>query len=913
MNKKTKIILRRWRNTFAYIFLWSLIYSTCSAFISYIDNNYNGYLNNYNFCKDLISQFFNDHYFIISLFIITTFIFYYLKTRKTGKNSFNVILNSLKYPPTPLIFIMTIAVFFVMNNPETKIITIVGLFGIILLLTLPLLSKKENNKKEITKNKNTKQKNKKEKTGNDIIEWINSDEHSEKDFFNTEERFKYQITNALETGKNILLIGAFGIGKTWILKKIENEYKKEKTPYIFCFVDSWGRDVKTLSEQILSKIVYEISEYVDITHLGCLPEKYADALERTSSILASILRLGSLAYDAEKVIEKLDNTLSVIDKKVIVVIEDLDRINNKDPEWSYIEPLLDRLKNTENINYIVSIRNSEELDAPKLFQNITLMALDQEKALDTLRKFRNKMIVSYKDDNLVDSYRKEERENQNNSVSTSVKLYNKYLHFESIDIASASLDKEYFYLSFFANTPRKLKIVLKDIYDYWKKLKGEVELDHLIFILAIKNIYPDIFNNIIKNINYYEGFAKNSQLVIHKDNIDYKKDTYQEKDYAMLLASALTNDSKKVKQPFSNNRYIEKLITLKTDYYSDQQILKLGEDYFEKTMVTAEDVVKTIDENNLYKRLFPLWEKYIYRIYLSVKMSDEIAHKVNIVIKNMESKIPSLLFKLIKYIFKEDKKEEIKIKTCYEILNNFAVPEDTVKDLNHRLFEKIYYKNSLEKITNIYDYFNEINEFKYSDFLELFKKESTKNNQFVKKLLENNSFKSIYKLIFSLQKRTIENAENSIKISVEIKSLISFDRKNIEWFLDTVFDLANNEKNENAILIIIYFIILNLSHSSFNGKIFITNPKSDYSLKLEEIFEELIKILYPKNNKQIPDLIYDYLNEEYIQKLYVNLYPYYNSIIDKNDDKEGMIMGTATIIKNHIENKKNNSTLHYPL
>ncbi|MHC4693098.1 MAG: P-loop NTPase fold protein, partial [Planctomycetota bacterium] len=154
-------------------------------------------------------------------------------------------------------------------------------------------------------------------------------------------------------GPNVAVIGPYGSGKTSLCNLIEDISRKEEdgrisVPLVFCRFEAWefltaDAAVRGLLDQIVSKV----EELVDCSGLGSLPEEYLDALRACPNgwlgMIAAMLRK---KRNSEEVIRKVQDVLIRLGKRVVVFVDDFDRLENKSKETQQaIAAALNQLQN----------------------------------------------------------------------------------------------------------------------------------------------------------------------------------------------------------------------------------------------------------------------------------------------------------------------------------------------------------------------------------------------------------------------------------------------------------------------------------------------------------------------------------------------------------------------------------------
>ena len=192
--------------------------------------------------------------------------------------------------------------------------------------------------------------------------------------------FSKQLAKALyecdaRDGLVVGLFGKWGSGKTSVINMTMNEVKKlgrndEKKPVIMKFSPWNYSDMNNLISLFFHSLIYSLDIPENDTvkeKIGKVLKDYADCLDVLSWVLplggsvANILKPIAKAKGAdlmevpnlESRKEKLENTLRDIDQKLIVVIDDIDRLTNS--QIRDIFHLAKQVGNFPNIVYILSM------------------------------------------------------------------------------------------------------------------------------------------------------------------------------------------------------------------------------------------------------------------------------------------------------------------------------------------------------------------------------------------------------------------------------------------------------------------------------------------------------------------------------------------------------------------------------
>jgi hypothetical protein len=883
MRKKIRILFYRGVDAFVYVFTTFLVYLAYIE-ITYVSVKYKNiifegiknFFLDLNFC---LYSTFNKFLYLIS-FIFFIILVNFVSRKSFSKKSHIFLFNSFLFPSTYAIAIFgffAISLFAVSFKDmfQNKIWTallfslissaIIFLISFALLLIKALfetfffkLKEKAENENHIIIEKKIDLEVSDEKSKiefSELITWIekNDDDHDGIDYFNTEQRFKHFIIDNIKKHKNFILFGEFGIGKTWLIERAKKQLEDE---YIFCRIDSWGRNLGILSQQILSKMIYEASKYIDVTHLSCVPEKYQGALAKTGSFFDLLINLGISSYDPEKIIDRLDDTLFLISKKLVLVVEDIDRIMMSKHAAAQVQPLFDRLKNANNIRYILSVfRPIEGLDVEKLFNTRNDVFLNNDEIINTYKILAHCLIRTFNENKMIYPYGIENIEG----------IIDKNYLGSEVD----KMEPTFIYSSNIVKTPRAIKRVFKEILDTWKILCGEIEIEDLISLISIKHSNYELYTSLIN-----EEIYDNKIIKLEKK---YKTENENEKKLLHILFENIKNK----RQPILVKPNLDKFLLLKKEPFTDQDLLKLGNEYFLKQK-NSKEVAEIIDEKNLYERVLPLWGKYIYRD----KESDN--SKVNETSQEMYEITKVLIFEIFDIIFnKKDQSDHFLAfnlisKILKITLNSKENINERELEINKKLFDYHKTTNGLSKVISFYFLYSNICFVNALNFIEIFRDENSKDPSVIQEIIKNENFDTIFEFLFHLpvlRRSESDQSEHTIGVHLDGNGIFSFDRSIIGWFLDCILDLAENG-NEKARLILFRIVVkqIDVLRETFVGKINYSDDAINDRARFSQKFEELIKMLYPESFIKFQRFLKNNISDQIIKDiLEVYISPFYQS------------------------------------
>ena len=293
------------------------------------------------------------------------------------------------------------------------------------------------------------------------------------------ERITTRIKDSNLNGEraHISLVGDFGTGKTSIINCVKNELKKVNLEFIHSNIDTWGTDIKSINSFVLAKVVDDVADYVDMSGFKSLPSQYIEALKLGNNAFKFLAIFSTLSSDPKKGLIKLDEVLGVINKKLLITIQDVDRNDEANKVINELAALLDKLKILNNINFIVALGNENGI-----CEMVT-------KVCD-YREFIRKP----NDNSTFIEFISEKNEVAKNMGLIVSELSLMQL---TLNVHTTKYSSPYEIIS----SERNLKKIKEQVDYLWSEnlLMGEVGLELLCLFLALKEEYPFIFHLCVDN------------------------------------------------------------------------------------------------------------------------------------------------------------------------------------------------------------------------------------------------------------------------------------------------------------------------------------------------------------------------------------------------------------------------------
>jgi hypothetical protein len=527
------------------------------------------------------------------------------------------------------------------------------------------------------------------------------------------------------------ILGDYGSGKSSVISLIEEKLKNLSTQnkdndWIICRFDSWGRidNAKQAQELILEKMIESIGEHTSISALNNLPQRYLDALQGNDAwwnTLFSIFNASSL--EPESQLGKIDNILSAIDKKLLLVIEDLDRNTDCNKLSLEIVPLLDRLRELKQVKFIITLGYEEHLSST--ITRITnfredLTTHEHEKLDFILKEFREfSLNETAKEDKYIDGVIDraywplvDGRAGAQGTIYYSTSYMRDDIYREA-----------YLAIKHYLSNPRTLKYCLRATHSAWAKIHGEVNFDDLLCLNIIKHTEPQAFDFIIRNIRHLnkknehenigklfeneiqDGIFKNKNNLIKLINFLFSS-LFHPSDKVTLGLSHQSRDIMAVPciQIIANDKkYFDRIINVESERHDREIINEIINSYIEKRTPSFDtNNVCHITSTIINFRSIVLRDtsvEFTYAVY------SQITHMLCVELENQSAALSSL-------------HEILSPKSTYQLFNNNH-KESLIKNaIKYLILHNIEDASSLIDITDLHpEIKNDLLEFSYHSLI----------------------------------------------------------------------------------------------------------------------------------------------------------------------------------------------------
>ncbi len=305
-----------------------------------------------------------------------------------------------------------------------------------------------------------------------------------------------RIAKLLEKNENssIGLAGAYGTGKSSIVNMVK-QMLAEKDDILFCEVPCWGfAESRYVLQEILESIVRKLREAgIDGPLLQQVPRDYMQALYKSGGSGWNILfRLLGAFYERQtspkKVLEALRQSLK--EKRLVVVVEDVDRDEHPNFSMAEVNGVLMNLKGIGNLSLLIVGPmyggGKEETVYDKLCDHIEVVPFLQYHHKSNLFKKIGAYHTSkdaFLDDVLLDH---ETHKRHNLPSDRNIATFIGYSNSVRAETTIIPGEEAWQPLMSFISTPRKLKQCIRHLNASWQRLHGECDYVDLLILTILK-------------------------------------------------------------------------------------------------------------------------------------------------------------------------------------------------------------------------------------------------------------------------------------------------------------------------------------------------------------------------------------------------------------------------------------------
>lgn len=293
------------------------------------------------------------------------------------------------------------------------------------------------------------------------------------------------------------LTGPHGSGKSSVIRMVKTVLDARVNSPFFVFFRRWGGRGEDLTKCILDSIVEALNaEGVEVVSLLSWPSEYARNVVGESSVWSRFIGCCLREQQTSRnILARLDPVLSAIDKKIVVVIEDVDRGESGDG-MDMLCQLLSDFAAVENVSFffLKSDETKACFDFHRLCEHTEMMpqlnfetiAAKIDDFLKTCESISGSKLVFFKERNDI------------RRVAVERCLG------ESIHGGNVFPDA----ICLLAQTPRVLKHALRRGWLMWRNLTGEIDLLELVVYVLLREGCPVGFQFLKDNLSALRTLPK---------------------------------------------------------------------------------------------------------------------------------------------------------------------------------------------------------------------------------------------------------------------------------------------------------------------------------------------------------------------------------------------------------------------
>lgn len=355
-----------------------------------------------------------------------------------------------------------------------------------------------------------------------ILEWAAEEkpiENENSDFFDMKavsQRIANQIQERSQ-GISIGLMGDLGSGKSSIVNLVrERLNRKDSRKYVFSVVSCWGfTSSASALKSILDQVLFDIEQKGYYTFsIRNLPFQFVQEVTGNSTwysrLVNQILRVWQNDGGLDGILNQLSDFLRRRDIHLVLVIEDIDRNDSANSQFSASDVLaaIHRFKKTENISLILAGKPYSEdfrIDFQKLCDEIESVPFVNSEVIKKLfLKIEKHHQNLYSEDLTPDKLGV-----SNETLEHDLQYF---LNWNLIDCEKKAID-----LSLDRLTPRNVKHIIRQVDQLWQAIHGECDYLELWILMLIKYSINDMFGFIQKNIESLRTpqTAETRQMIEH--------------------------------------------------------------------------------------------------------------------------------------------------------------------------------------------------------------------------------------------------------------------------------------------------------------------------------------------------------------------------------------------------------------
>tara|TARA_R110000868_G_scaffold93619_2_gene259006 strand:+ start:20639 stop:23143 length:2505 start_codon:yes stop_codon:yes gene_type:complete len=363
--------------------------------------------------------------------------------------------------------------------------------------------------------------------------WLQSDDITTVDFLTNRRHLAHRIVKCLDHPhtRSVGIVGQFGAGKTSIINWLKNDIEainqddakntassEDHSQFLVCDFSCWGfENSESAIYEMLKRAILTLQTETDTYRIHSLPDEYIFSISGGGKWkeLHAIIKLITPHKSASAQFKTLDEILTGIKKKILFIVEDLDRNNSRSFDVQEVVAFLQQLKGYNNLKFVLTggIIATRKIDYTKLCDHIEYLTyIDKTHITDLIKKIYERC--------------------SNAELYPHTSFGELDHEFEGNPFIDAYLlnEKEYSLrhaVAILLSTPRSLRLTFYHTVNSWDELFGEIDFNNLVGVNVLRYGAPECFLFIMRRWDHLSS------------EIEYNKSQKQEEDSQKVKQSVL--------------------------------------------------------------------------------------------------------------------------------------------------------------------------------------------------------------------------------------------------------------------------------------------------------------------------------------------------------------------------------------
>lgn len=305
------------------------------------------------------------------------------------------------------------------------------------------------------------------------------------------------IIKGLNSSKtwSLAINGSWGAGKTSFINLIKEKIEEKDDYEVIKFNPRTSKSASHIQEDFFNTLASKLSEYDSRCSYTLKAYMVSLQLIDQSGIINKLVDFYSI-WNKDNLKESIQHTISSLRKKILVVIDDFDRLTRE--EIFEVLKLIDSNAAFKNIIFLTAYDKGQVNNILKDFNKPDevnfidkFFNLEYSLPMNTSSYLMNTI---YRDLGWDNNDKKEILD----AISNHKSIFNKYIH-----------------------TPRDAKRYINQFVVIYEKVAGEVITDEFLLVQLIKYLHPELFNKIYQG-QFTEPDSTNFDLISLKKDLDQK-------------------------------------------------------------------------------------------------------------------------------------------------------------------------------------------------------------------------------------------------------------------------------------------------------------------------------------------------------------------------------------------------------